>query len=187
MRTIPADLVRRYEEEGWWTRDTMGDLLARGLAAAPEAEFRVHSAVRPWSGTFGDVERVARRLAAGLLARGVGPGDDRKSDIIIRGGENVSAAEVEELLLGMPAVAEAAVVAAPDARLGEHAAAVLRLRPGHPAPALGEIQAHLERAGLARQKWPEEVHAVADLPRTPSGKVQKFLLRRQIAAHELGE
>src|SRR5215470_10638164 len=75
MRTIPADLVRRYENEGWWTRDTMGDLLARGLAAAPEAEFRVHSAVRPWSGTFGDVERVARRLAAGLRARGVGPGD----------------------------------------------------------------------------------------------------------------
>jgi acyl-CoA synthetase len=75
MRTIPADLVRRYENEGWWTRDTMGDLLARGLAAAPEAEFRVHSAVRPWSGTFGDVERVARRLAGGLRARGVGPGD----------------------------------------------------------------------------------------------------------------
>src|SRR5215467_23589 len=512
MRTIPADLVRRYEDEGWWTRDTMGDLLARGLAAAPETEFRVHSAVRPWSGTFGDVERVARRLAGGLRARGVGPGDlvafqlpnwmeaaavfwasaflgavvvpivhfygrkevgyilesvrprvfvtaerfgrleyqadlcagvpvvgvvgrdfedllgddpmpgtvaadpagsaliaftsgttrdpkgvihshqtlgcetrqlaehfppgrgaqltvapvghfigmvsallipvldgapvnladvwdpaqvlalmrsdgltigggapyyltslldhpdftpadvahmkyaglggapvpaavttrlaglgitawrsygstehpsitachwtapeskrlftdgnacpgveirladdgeifsrgpdlclgytdpaltarafddegwyrtgdvgvldedgyltitDRKSDIIIRGGENISAAEVEELLLGMPAVAEAAVVAAPDARLGEHGAAVLRLRPGHPAPTLGEIRARLEQAGLARQKWPEEVHVVADFPRTPSGKVQKFLLRRDIAAHQI--
>jgi acyl-CoA synthetase (AMP-forming)/AMP-acid ligase II len=512
MRTIPADLVRRYEEEGWWTRDTMGDLLARGLAAAPDTEFRVHSAVRPWSGTFGDVERVARRLAGGLRARGVGPGDvvafqlpnwmeaaavfwasaflgavvvpivhfygrkevgyilesvkpqvfvtaerfgrleyqadlyarvpvvgvvgrdfedllgadpmpgtvaadpagpaliaftsgttrdpkgvihshqtlgcetrqlaehfppgggaqltvapvghfigmvsallipvldaapvnladvwdpalvlalmrsdgltvgggapyyltslldhpdftpqdvahmkyaglggapvpaavttrlaglgitawrsygstehpsitacqwtapepkrlftdgnacpgveirlgddgeilsrgpdlclgytdhglteqafddegwyrtgdigmldedgyltitDRKSDIIIRGGENISAAEVEELLLGMPAVAEAAVVAAPDARLGEHAAAVLRLRPGHPAPALGEIRARLEQAGLARQKWPEEVHVVADFPRTPSGKVQKFLLRKGIAAQQI--
>ncbi|HEV2244225.1 MAG TPA: AMP-binding protein [Streptosporangiaceae bacterium] len=512
MRTIPADLVRRYELEGWWTRDTMGDLLARGLAAAPETEFRVHSAVRPWSGTFGDVERVARRLAGGLRARGVGPGDvvafqlpnwmeaaavfwasaflgavvvpivhfygrkevgyilesvrprvfvtaerfgrleyqadlsagvpvvgvvgrdfddlldadpmpgtvaadpagpaliaftsgttrdpkgvihshqtlgcetrqlaehfpagggalltvapvghfigmvsallipvldaapvnladvwdparvlalmrsdgltvgggapyyltslldhpdftpedvahvkyaglggapvpaavttrlaglgitawrsygstehpsitachwtapepkrlftdgsacpgveirladdgeilsrgpdlclgytdpvlterafddegwyrtsdvgvldedgyltitDRKSDVIIRGGENISAAEVEELLLGMPAVAEAAVVAAPDARLGEHAAAVLRLRPGHPAPGLGEIRARLEQAGLARQKWPEEVHVVADFPRTPSGKVQKFVLRRDIAAHQI--
>jgi acyl-CoA synthetase len=512
MRTIPADLVRRYEVEGWWTRDTMGDLLARGLAAAPETEFRVHSAVRPWSGTFGDVERVARRLAGGLRARGVGPGDvvafqlpnwmeaaavfwasaflgavvvpivhfygrkevgyilesvrprvfvtaerfgrleyqadlsagvpvvgvvdrdfddlldadpmpgtvaadpagpaliaftsgttrdpkgvihshqtlgcetrqlaehfpagggalltvapvghfigmvsallipvldaapvnladvwdparvlalmrsdgltvgggapyyltslldhpdftpedvahvkyaglggapvpaavttrlaglgitawrsygstehpsitachwtapepkrlftdgsacpgveirladdgeilsrgpdlclgytdpvlterafddegwyrtgdvgvldedgyltitDRKSDVIIRGGENISAAEVEELLLGMPAVAEAAVVAAPDARLGEHAAAVLRLRPGHPAPGLGEIRARLEQAGLARQKWPEEVHVVADFPRTPSGKVQKFVLRRDIAAHQI--
>jgi acyl-CoA synthetase len=512
MRTIPADLVRRYEVEGWWTRDTMGDLLARGLAAAPETEFRVHSAVRPWSGTFGDVERVARRLAGGLRARGVGPGDvvafqlpnwmeaaavfwasaflgavvvpivhfygrkevgyilesveprvfvtaerfgrleyqadlsagvpvvgvvgrdfedllaaepmpgtvaadpagpaliaftsgttrdpkgvihshqtlgcetrqlaehfppgggalltvapvghfigmvsallipvmdgapvnladvwdparvlalmrsdeltvgggapyyltslldhpdftpedvahmkyaglggapvpaavttrlaglgitawrsygstehpsitachwtspepkrlftdgsacpgveirlagdgeilsrgpdlclgytdqgltelsfddqgwyrtgdvgvldedgyltitDRKSDVIIRGGENISAAEVEELLLGMPAVAEVAVVAAPDARLGEHAAAVLRLRPGHPAPGLGEIRARLEQAGLARQKWPEEVHVVADFPRTPSGKVQKFVLRRAIASHQI--
>ncbi len=512
MRTIPADLARRYEVEGWWTRDTMGDLLARGLAAAPETEFRVHSAVRPWSGTFGDVERVARRLAGGLRARGVGPGDvvafqlpnwmeaaavfwasaflgavvvpivhfygrkevgyilesvrprvfvtgerfgrleyqadlsagvpvvgvvgrdfddlldaepmpgtvaadpagpaliaftsgttrdpkgvihshqtlgcetrqlaehfpagggalltvapvghfigmvsallipvldaapvnladvwdparvlalmrsdgltvgggapyyltslldhpdftpedvahvkyaglggapvpaavttrlaglgitawrsygstehpsitachwtapepkrlftdgsacpgveirladdgeilsrgpdlclgytdpvlterafddegwyrtgdvgvldedgyltitDRKADVIIRGGENISAAEVEELLLGMPAVAEAAVVAALDARLGEHAAAVLRLRPGHPAPGLGEIRARLEQAGLARQKWPEEVHVVADFPRTPSGKVQKFVLRRDIAAHQI--
>src|SRR5215475_11401331 len=75
MRTIPAELVKRYEAEGWWTRDTMGDLLARGLRAAPETPFRVHSDVRPWSGTFADVERVARRLAAGLRARGVGPGD----------------------------------------------------------------------------------------------------------------
>ncbi|RAY17068.1 AMP-dependent synthetase [Actinomadura craniellae] len=106
---------------------------------------------------------------------------DRKSDIIIRGGENISALEVEEVLLGMPAVAEAAVVAAPDARLGEHAAAVLRLRPGHSAPDLDELRAHLERVGLARQKWPEELHVVADFPRTPSGKIQKFVLRRDIA------
>src|SRR5258707_2429676 len=75
MRTIPADLVKRYEAEGWWTRDTLGDLLAGGLQAAPETAFRVHSAVRPWSGTFRDVERLARRLAGGLRARGVGPGD----------------------------------------------------------------------------------------------------------------
>jgi acyl-CoA synthetase len=62
---------------------------------------------------------------------------------------------------------------------------VLRLRPGHPAPGLGEIRARLEQAGLARQKWPEEVHVVADFPRTPSGKVQKFVLRRDIAAHRI--
>ncbi|TDD86049.1 AMP-dependent synthetase [Actinomadura darangshiensis] len=107
---------------------------------------------------------------------------ERKSDVIIRGGENISALEVEEALLGMPGVAEAAVVSAPDARLGEHAAAVLRLRPGHAAPAIGEMRAHLEGAGLARQKWPEELHVVEDFPRTPSGKVRKFLLRRDIAA-----
>jgi acyl-CoA synthetase (AMP-forming)/AMP-acid ligase II len=106
---------------------------------------------------------------------------DRKSDIIIRGGENISALEVEEALLGMPGVAEAAVVAAPDERLGEHAAAVLRLRPGRKAPSLGEMRDHLERMGLARQKWPEELHAVEDFPRTASGKIQKFLLRRDIA------
>lgn len=107
---------------------------------------------------------------------------DRKSDIVIRGGENISAAEVEEVLLAMPSIAEAAVVAAPDARLGEHAAAVLRLRSGHAAPTLDEVRAHLERAGLARQKWPEELHVVDDFPRTPSGKVQKFALRRDVAA-----
>jgi acyl-CoA synthetase len=75
MRTIPAELVKRYEAEGWWTRDTVGDLLARGLRAAPDTPFRVHSDVRPWAGTFAGVELVARRLAAGLRARGVGPGD----------------------------------------------------------------------------------------------------------------
>jgi acyl-CoA synthetase len=105
---------------------------------------------------------------------------DRKSDVIIRGGENVSAIEVEELLLTMDGVTEVAVVAAPDARLGEHAAAVLRLRPGYPVPGLAEVRAHLERAGLARPKWPEEIHAVEDFPRTPSGKIQKFRLRQDL-------
>jgi acyl-CoA synthetase len=75
MRNIPVDLISRYEEAGWWTHETLGQVLARGLAAAPDAKFRVYSDVRPWSGTFGDVELVARRLAAGLGARGVGAGD----------------------------------------------------------------------------------------------------------------
>src|SRR5262245_31991945 len=75
MRNIPSELVTRYESEGWWTKDTIGDLLTRGLDAAPDTEFRVHSAVRPYTGTFRDVELVARRLAAGLRERGVGPGD----------------------------------------------------------------------------------------------------------------
>ena len=74
-RPLPAELAKRYEYEGWWTRDTLGDLLARGLAAAPDTAFRVHSQVRPWAGTYRDVELVARRLAAGLQSRGVGPGD----------------------------------------------------------------------------------------------------------------
>ncbi|MGV0802594.1 AMP-dependent synthetase, partial [Mycolicibacterium elephantis] len=61
---------------------------------------------------------------------------DRKADVIIRGGENISALEVEEVLLGMPSVAEAVVVAAPDDRLGERTAAVLRIRDGHQMPTL---------------------------------------------------
>ncbi|MEU6372540.1 AMP-binding protein [Streptomyces sp. NPDC046909] len=105
----------------------------------------------------------------------------RKSDIIIRGGENISALEVEEVLLSLPGVAEAVVVAAPDARLGEHAAAFLRMLPEHPLPTLDAMRAHLDNSGLARQKWPEELHGVTDFPRTPSGKVQKFRLRQDIA------
>jgi acyl-CoA synthetase len=493
MRNIPVDLVKRYEHEGWWTPETLGELLSRGLGAAPEQEFRVHSAVRPWSGSFHDVEQVARRLAAGLRARGVGPGDvvafqlpnwmeaaatfwasallgavvvpvvhfygrkelghilrtakprvfitaerfgrmeyqpdfedllaaepmpgtiatdpagpaliaftsgttrdpkgvihshqtlahetrqlaennradgnqltatpvghfigmvgallipvlngrpinladtwdpgqalalmksdglavgggppyfvtslldhpdftpehldhvnfvglggstvpvavtqrlsdlgitvfrsygstehpsttgsrpdapadkrlftdgcpqagveirlaadgeilsrgpdlclgyiddaltasafdfdgwyrtgdigvidedgyltitDRKADIIIRGGENISALEVEEVLLSMPAVAEAAVVGTPDARYGEHAVAVLRLKPGHALPTMEQIRAHFQQAGVAPQKWPEELYKLDEFPRTASGKVQKFKLRRSIA------
>ncbi|MGV9408757.1 AMP-binding protein [Nocardia sp. NPDC003693] len=109
---------------------------------------------------------------------------DRTTDLIIRGGENISAVEVEEVLLSMPAVAEAAVVAAPDARLGEHAAAVLRLRPGRDAPTLDEVRAHFAAQGLAKQKWPEELRVVDDFPRTPSGKVQKFRLRQDIASDQ---
>ncbi|NEC85425.1 AMP-binding protein [Streptomyces sp. SID12501] len=109
---------------------------------------------------------------------------DRKADIIIRGGENIGALEVEEVLLALPGVAEAAVVAVPDERLGEHAAAVLRLRPGHPAPTLDKMRAHLDREGLARQKWPEELHVVDEFPRTASGKVQKFVLRKDIASRK---
>ena len=105
---------------------------------------------------------------------------DRKSDIVIRGGENISALEVEEILLGLPAVAEAVVVSAPDARLGEHAAAVLRIKPGHAMPTLSEVREHFERAGVAKQKWPEELHEVDDYPRTASGKVQKYLVRKRI-------
>lgn len=110
---------------------------------------------------------------------------DRKSDIIIRGGENISAQEVEEALLSLPAVAEASVVSAPDTRLGEHAAAVLRIKPGSTMPTLGQVRDHLAQIGLARQKWPEELHQVDDFPRTPSGKVQKTLVRTFVAEHRL--
>jgi len=105
---------------------------------------------------------------------------DRISDVIIRGGENVSAQEVEELLTGMDAVAEVYVVAEPDQRLGERPAAFVRAQPGQSAPSLEDVRAHLSAAGLARQKWPESMHEMADFPRTASGKVQKFRLRQML-------
>ena len=105
---------------------------------------------------------------------------DRISDIIIRGGENISAAEIEELLMGMDQVAEVCVVAEPDQRLGEHAAAVVRVREGMAPPTIEMVRDHLAGAGLAQQKWPEALYPVDDLPRTPSGKVQKFVLRQQL-------
>jgi acyl-CoA synthetase (AMP-forming)/AMP-acid ligase II len=110
---------------------------------------------------------------------------DRKADIIIRGGENISALEVEEVLLAMPQVLEAVVVAAPDPRLGERTAAVLRLGPNADMPTLDEVRAHFEAAGVARQKWPEELHEADDFPRTASGKVQKFRVRQQVSENTI--
>ena len=102
---------------------------------------------------------------------------DRVKDIIIRGGENISAAEVEGALQRLPGVAEIAVVAAPDARLGEHACAIVRMRPGAAPLTLADVTAHLSGLGLARQKWPEELRVVDDFPRTGSGKIRKVDLR----------
>ncbi|HEY9313218.1 AMP-binding protein [Williamsia sp.] len=104
---------------------------------------------------------------------------DRKADIIIRGGENISALELEEVLLQMPAVAEAAVLAVRDPRLGERAAAVIRIRDGYELPTLENVRMHFQEMRVVKHKWPELIVEMNDLPRTPSGKVQKHLIRRQ--------
>jgi acyl-CoA synthetase (AMP-forming)/AMP-acid ligase II len=101
---------------------------------------------------------------------------DRKKDIIIRGGENISSKEVENVLLGHPAVAEAAVVAAPDERMGEVVRACVVLRAGQ-ALTLEDVRAHFVAAGIARQKTPERLTVVDVLPRNASGKVLKHVLR----------
>ena len=110
---------------------------------------------------------------------------DRVKDIIIRGGENLSAAEIEEVIAKVPGVAEVAVVAAPDERLGEHACAVVRLLTDADPIDLPALIPHLEQAGLARQKWPEELRLVTDFPRTASGKIRKVDLRAQLREESL--
>ena len=75
LRPIPSELGERYLREGWWTDESLGATVAHGLASMGGVGFRVRSAVRPWTGTFAEVDRAARALAASLRARGVGPGD----------------------------------------------------------------------------------------------------------------
>ena len=104
----------------------------------------------------------------------------RKKDIIVRGGEKISAKEVEDVLLRHPAVAEAALVGAPDQRYGERACAFVVLRPGASLD-LAEVQRHFAGAGLARQKTPEQLVITTALPRTAAGKVQKHALRASLA------
>jgi len=105
---------------------------------------------------------------------------DRLKDVIIRGGENISSKEVEDLLAEHPAVAEAAVIAVPDAALGERVCAVIVTRPGC-SFGVEQAREHFAALGVARQKTPELVQVVDELPRTPAGKVQKFVLRRQLS------
>lgn len=98
----------------------------------------------------------------------------RKKDLILRGGYSVVPAEVEAVLLAHPAVAEAAVVAMPHAELGEDIAAYVTLRPAVRAEA-DDLVAHC-RARLAAFKYPRQVTIVADLPRSPTGKILKSRL-----------
>jgi acyl-CoA synthetase len=112
---------------------------------------------------------------------------DRKADVIIRGGENISAIEVEDVLLAMAEVVEAVVVAAPDPRFGERVVAVLRVRAGRTMPDMERVRTHFESAGLARQKWPAELREVDDYPRTASGKVQKYLVREAVRNSPLSQ
>lgn len=101
---------------------------------------------------------------------------DRKKDIIIRGGENISSKEVEAVLLGHPAFADVAVVAAPDDRMGEVVRACVVLKPGA-SLTLDDVRGFFASAGVARQKTPERLTVLEELPRNPSGKVLKHVLR----------
>ena len=100
----------------------------------------------------------------------------RVKDVLIRGGENVPVVEIENLLYKHPSVAAVAVVGYPDARLGERGCAFIVPKPGNTID-LAAMQAYLAECKMAKQFWPERVELVADLPRTASGKIQKFKLK----------
>ena len=160
------------------------------LRVAPDGEILARSN-HVLKGYWRQPDATAQALAGGWLHTGDGGQlqdgylsiHDRKKDVIITGGENVSSIEVENRLRSHPAVADVAVIAVPDLKWGETVKAVVV-----PAPAAevnaAELIAHA-RDGLARYKCPTSVDFVDALPRTTTGKVQKFLLRdRYWADHD---
>ncbi len=105
---------------------------------------------------------------------------DRKKDMIISGGENIASSEVERVIYRLPQVSEAAVVGVPDERWGERPIAVVVLHAGQTLD-LATLDAHC-RQHLARFKVPRELHLRSSLPRNPSGKVLKRVLRDEFVA-----
>ncbi|GAB4005092.1 AMP-binding protein [Nocardioides ultimimeridianus] len=104
----------------------------------------------------------------------------RTKDVIIRGGENIPVAYVENVLYEHPDIDSVAVVAVPDPRLQERACACLVLTEGA-SMIFADLQAFLASKGVAKQYWPERMVVLDDFPKTPSGKIQKFQLREQVA------
>ncbi|HBC1361096.1 TPA: medium-chain fatty-acid--CoA ligase [Escherichia coli] len=104
----------------------------------------------------------------------------RKKDIIVRGGENISSREVEDILLQHPKIHDACVIAMPDERLGERSCAYVVLKAPHHSLSLEEVVAFFSRKRVAKYKYPEHIVVIEKLPRTASGKIQKFLLRKDI-------
>jgi non-ribosomal peptide synthetase component E (peptide arylation enzyme) len=106
---------------------------------------------------------------------------DRIKDIVNRGGIKISALEVENMLAQHPGVQNAAIVAVPDDRLGERACAFIVPRPGREVT-LQSLGAFLDSQGVTKQKWPEQLEIVPQLPFTATGKIQKNLLRDSLEA-----
>ncbi|ELI5546613.1 medium-chain fatty-acid--CoA ligase [Escherichia coli] len=104
----------------------------------------------------------------------------RKKDIIVRGGENISSREVEDIVLQHPKIHDACVVAMPDERLGERSCAYVVLKAPHHSLSLEDVVAFFSRKRVAKYKYPEHIVVIEKLPRTASGKIQKFLLRKDI-------
>ena len=151
-----------------------GNLACRGPSQALGYFHRpdLYEAASP-DGDWFDTGDVARLRDDGGI-RIVG----RTKDIIIRGGENVPVAEVEAALYRHPSVAEVSIIGIPHERLGEQACAFVA--PEGTEPTLSELTTFLDELGMAKQFWPERLEIMADMPKTPSGKIQKFKLRELI-------
>jgi cyclohexanecarboxylate-CoA ligase len=174
-RALPGCAVRVVDENrDPVPADTAGHLQARGITHFVGYHKKPQFNAIDADGWF-DTGDLARMDGDGYI-RIVG----RTKDVIIRGGENIPVAEVENLIYRHPKVAECAVVAMPDERLGERACAFVVSKDNLPF-ALPELAQFLAEQGMAKQYWPERLEQLPDMPRTPSGKIQKFRLRELAA------
>lgn len=147
-----------------------GELLVRGASLFAGYLKRPHLNGVDADGWF-DTGDVATVDAAGYI-RITG----RSKDVVIRGGENIPVVEIENLLYQHPAVSVVAIVGYPDRRLGERVCAFVTVKEGA-SFTFEDMVAYLESRQVARQYFPERLEIAEELPRTPSGKLQKFKLR----------
>jgi fatty-acyl-CoA synthase len=178
---VVADPIRVVDDE-------MGDV-PRDATSMGEVVMRGNNVM---AGYYADPEATAAAFRGGFFHSGdlgVHHPDgyiqlrDRSKDIIISGGENISTIEVEQAIMSHPAVLEAAVVAVPDAKWGERPKGFVILKPGETATAEDIIE-HV-KGQIARFKAPDAVEFLAALPKTSTGKIQKYVLReREWSDHE---
>ncbi|MBO0872570.1 MAG: AMP-binding protein [Pseudonocardia sp.] len=173
----PDDEVRLVDEQDRDVADgepgsllTRGPYTPRGYYRAPEQNA---SAFTP-DGWYRSGDICRRTREGNLVVEG------RDKDQINRGGEKISAEEVENLVYRLPSVAQVAAVAMPDPQLGERVCVYVVGKPGA-VPTLDEVRASMERAGVARFKLPERLVPVDELPTTKVGKIDKKALRTDIA------
>ncbi len=156
-----------------------GEIQAKGpmtplcYVAAPDLDARYRTAdgwVR--TGDLGALDGEGRLRVLGRL-----------KSVVIRGGHTISPAEVEQELGTHPGIAEAVCVPVPDEEFGERLCACVRPVPGAPAPALGDVTAHLATRGLERRKFPEYLLVLDRMPLRPTGKVcRRTAAARAVAA-----
>jgi acyl-CoA synthetase len=176
-RIQPGSEVRIVDEAGAEVAlGAEGEILTRGpelFLGYTDPDLTQEAFAGDWFRT-GDIGRCD---AEGFLTI-----TDRKKDIIIRGGENISSREVEEMLLRHPDVRDVATVSMPDARLGEKVCAFVVPRGAH-ALDLETLSRHCLASGLARFKVPERLELVTELPRNAAGKVRKDELRNRLKSN----
>ncbi len=179
----PADEVRIVDDAGRDVPDgEVGELICLGpytIRGYFRADEHNRVAFTP-DGFYRTGDMVRRHPSGNLVVEG------RKKDLINRGGEKISAEEVENLLLAHPAVLNAALVAMPDPILGERACAYVALRPGA-SLALPELTRFLEARRIAKFKLPERLEVVERFPTTAVGKISKKDLRDDIQRKLLAE